>query len=153
MPRLVVNRLPSYRKHRASGQAIVNLNGQPLPRPYGTKASRTEYDRLIAEWLNRGKQPARAAAEITIMELLDGSLEHARQWVLADHQISNAMEARARQSGTKIGSRGMTVRLAAGEGSPSGGITGPRRAPRPATRRPVERARVRKRRVGLSAIG
>ena len=80
MPRLV-NRLPSYRKHRASGQAIVNLNGQDhYLGLYGTKASRIEYDRLIAEWINRGKQPARAEAELTIMELLDGFLEHAEAY-------------------------------------------------------------------------
>jgi hypothetical protein len=57
MPRLT-NRLPSYRKHKQSGQAIVTLAGQDfLLGPFGTQASRREYDRVVAEWLARGRQP------------------------------------------------------------------------------------------------
>ena len=51
MPRLV-DALPKYRKHRASGQAVVTLNGRDhYLGPYGTSASEAFYDRLIAEWL------------------------------------------------------------------------------------------------------
>src|SRR6478609_8109142 len=57
MPRLV-NSFPSYCKHRASGQAVVTLCGQDFYLgPHGTKASKLEYDRLIAEWLARGRRP------------------------------------------------------------------------------------------------
>jgi len=57
MPRLR-NRLPSYRKHKQSGQAIVTLSGQDfLLGTYDTDVSRREYDRVIAEWLERGRQP------------------------------------------------------------------------------------------------
>ena len=56
MPRLT-NRNPKYRRHRASGQAIVTLNGDDVYLgPYGTRASRAEYDRVIGEWLARGRQ-------------------------------------------------------------------------------------------------
>jgi integrase len=56
MPRLI-NTLPKYRKHKQSGQAIVTLNGRDyLLGPHDTKASRAKYDRLIAEWLERGRQ-------------------------------------------------------------------------------------------------
>jgi hypothetical protein len=49
MPRLV-QALPKYRKHKASGQAVVTLNGvEHYLGPHGTKASKTRYDRLIAE--------------------------------------------------------------------------------------------------------
>lgn len=56
MPRLT-NSLPKYRKHRASGQAVVTLSGKDhyLGR-YGTKASEREYDRLIGEWLAAGRR-------------------------------------------------------------------------------------------------
>ena len=48
--------LPKYRKHRASGQAVVTLSGRDCYLgPHGTKASRLEYDRLIAEWLQQGR--------------------------------------------------------------------------------------------------
>jgi hypothetical protein len=51
MPRLTRS-VPSYRKHRASGQAIVTLCGRDFYLgPHGTKVSRDEYDRLVGEWL------------------------------------------------------------------------------------------------------
>jgi len=52
------NYVPKYRKHRQSGQAVVTLNGRDyLLGPHNTKTSKVEYDRLIAEWLERGRQP------------------------------------------------------------------------------------------------
>jgi integrase len=70
MPRLK-NAVPSYRKHKQSGQAIVTLNGRDhLLGPYGTVASRANYDRLIAEWLERGRQPqVEAQDHLSIVEL------------------------------------------------------------------------------------
>jgi hypothetical protein len=57
MPRLRRS-LPTYRKHRASGQAIVTLSGQDFYLgSHGTKTSHLEYDRLVAEWLARGRRP------------------------------------------------------------------------------------------------
>ena len=56
MPKLS-KRVPRYRKHRASGQAVVELNGRThYLGPHGTKASLAEYDRLIAEWLAHGRR-------------------------------------------------------------------------------------------------
>ncbi|HEX4125031.1 MAG TPA: hypothetical protein VHY37_09930 [Tepidisphaeraceae bacterium] len=55
MPRLTRS-IPKYRKHRASGQAIVTLNGRDYYLgPHGTAASRREYDRLTAEWMANGR--------------------------------------------------------------------------------------------------
>ena len=70
MPRLT-NATPKYRKHKASGQAIVTLCGKDhYLGPHGTKASKVEYDRLVAEWLSQGR-PAHAipAGDISIVEL------------------------------------------------------------------------------------
>ena len=55
MPRLSA-RLPKYRRH-SKGYAFVELSGQRhyLGR-YGSKASKVEYDRLMAEWLSGGRQ-------------------------------------------------------------------------------------------------
>jgi integrase len=51
MPRLN-GKVPTYRLHRASGQAIVTLNGRDhYLGPHGTQASRMQYDRLVCEWL------------------------------------------------------------------------------------------------------
>jgi integrase len=71
MPRLV-NVTPKYRRHRASGQAVVTVSGKEhYLGPHGTKASKVEYDRLVGEWLAAGR-PAIAASplvELTISEL------------------------------------------------------------------------------------
>ena len=72
MPRLLQS-LPKYRKHKASGQAFVELNGRRYYLgPHGTKASKVEYDRLIAEWLQHGRQlpPAPETGELTVVELI-----------------------------------------------------------------------------------
>ncbi len=48
---------PSYRLHKASGQAVVTINDRDhyLGR-YGSATSRPAYDRLIGEWLANGRQ-------------------------------------------------------------------------------------------------
>ena len=48
--------LPKYRKHVASGQAVVTICGRDhyLGR-YGTKASKAECDRLVGEWVAQGR--------------------------------------------------------------------------------------------------
>jgi hypothetical protein len=56
MPRLIY-RTPSYRKHRASGQAVVTLDGQDhYPGPHGTAASKREYIRLVSQWRAMDRQ-------------------------------------------------------------------------------------------------
>ena len=57
MPRLTKS-VPKYRKHRASGQAIVTLNGRDhYLGPHRTQASRIEYDRLIGRVARKWTQP------------------------------------------------------------------------------------------------
>jgi integrase len=75
MPKLT-NRVPSYRKHKQSGQAIVTLNGRDfLLGPHGTRSSRAKYNRLVAEWLANDRQPfATDQSGMTVGELV------ARYW-------------------------------------------------------------------------
>lgn len=71
MPRLT-NAVPKYRKHKKSGQAVVTIAGADhYLGPYGTKASKLEYDRLITEWLAAGRPSSSAPAvhELTVTEL------------------------------------------------------------------------------------
>jgi integrase len=71
MPRLV-NETPKYRKHRASGQAVVTVCGKDhYLGPYGTKASKAEYDRLVGEWLAAGRPTyaIKPTSDATINEL------------------------------------------------------------------------------------
>lgn len=71
MPRLK-NAVPKYRLHKSSGQAIVTLNGKDfLLGPYDSRDSRAKYDRLIAEWLQRDRQPmVQAGAGLMIWDLV-----------------------------------------------------------------------------------
>ncbi len=80
MPRLT-QEVPKYRKHRASQQAIVEINGRRhYLGPWHSKASRIEYDRLITEWLSSGRSPTYGKPEhvITITELAVAYLEYAK---------------------------------------------------------------------------
>jgi integrase len=76
-------RVPSYRRHKASGQAIVTLGGKMIYLGrYGSKESRAEYNRIIAEWVTR--DPATppptsrtsARASLTIAELAAAYWNH-----------------------------------------------------------------------------
>lgn len=56
MPRRTKS-LPSYRLHRATGRAMVTINGQDIYLgKHNTKASLHEYDRVIAEYLASGRR-------------------------------------------------------------------------------------------------
>ena len=58
-------RIPAYQRHKASGKAVVKLNGRVhYLGKHGTDESRDAYNRLIAEWLSTGKNlPPRGEAE------------------------------------------------------------------------------------------
>jgi integrase len=82
MPRLT-NSIPKYRKHRASGQAFVELSGhRHYLGPHGTKASKHEYDRLVAEWLAAGRSPTYGVpeSELSIGGLLVAYLTYAKRY-------------------------------------------------------------------------
>jgi len=56
MPRLK-NRVPAYRRHRASGQAMVQLDGRVFYLgDYDSEESRNAYNRLVTEWLANGRR-------------------------------------------------------------------------------------------------
>ena len=82
MPKLTASN-PKYRMHRASGQAVVTLDGRDFYLgPHGSTASRQEYDRLIGEWLAAGRRLPRQgggdASDLTFVELVAGFWKHAQ---------------------------------------------------------------------------
>jgi integrase len=65
--------IPSYTRHKASGQAVVRLNGIDFYLgPWNTPQSRTEYNRVISEWLARGRQLPERPADMLVKELIRG---------------------------------------------------------------------------------
>jgi hypothetical protein len=79
MPRPL--RLPSYRFHKASSQAIVVIRGKShYLGPWNSPESRAEYDRLIVEWLANGRNPSagpKAQEGATVDEVLTAFWRHA----------------------------------------------------------------------------
>jgi integrase len=80
-------RVPSYRLHRQSGQAVVTLRdglgGQRdvLLGKYGSPESRAEYARVIAEWEANGRRVRKptAAGDLSVNEVLLHYLRWAEQ--------------------------------------------------------------------------
>ncbi|HAN99524.1 MAG TPA: site-specific integrase [Planctomycetaceae bacterium] len=71
-------RIPAYRRHKSTGQAVVTLDGRDfyLGR-YASPTSRAEYDRLVSEWLARGRSLPRPAPDLTVTEVAAAFLDHA----------------------------------------------------------------------------
>lgn len=81
MPRITTNRVPSYRLHRQSGQAIVTLNGRDfLLGKHDTPESRRRYDQVIAEWIANGRQLPHREKAITIAELIELFWNHCKEY-------------------------------------------------------------------------
>lgn len=91
MPRLV-EAIPKYRKHRATGQAVVTLGGKDhYLGPHRSKASKILYDRLIAQWLAGGRSlPADSDDEaITVATLLAEYLTFAEGYYVKNGEPTN----------------------------------------------------------------
>ena len=81
MPRL--RRIPSYRLHKPTKQAVVTLDGRDvyLGR-HGSPESQAEYSRLVAEWLSNGRRLSGSqqdrGSDLTINEMILAYLRYAR---------------------------------------------------------------------------
>src|SRR5271157_1052868 len=77
-------RIPSYRLHKPSGQAVVTIRGKDCYLcQYGSGPSRAEYDRLIAEYLanqTSGHATGRDPADLAIAELCLRYVGHAERY-------------------------------------------------------------------------
>ena len=87
--------IPSYRRHGASGQAVVCIAGRThYLGPHGTQASLREYDRVVAEWLARGRasEPLHDAP-LTVSELCARYLPFAREYYRKDGRCTKVFPA------------------------------------------------------------
>jgi integrase len=72
------DRTPSYRLHRASGNGVVTLNGKDhYLGKHGTAESRRAYDRIIAEWIARGRVPGADGEPGMVKTLVIEYIRHA----------------------------------------------------------------------------
>lgn len=89
-------RVPSYRHHRPSGQAVVTLDGQDFYLgKWNTKPSRAEYERLIGEWLANGRRLPREGGEtdLRICELIKAYLAYAKGYYTQNGEPSKEYAA------------------------------------------------------------
>ena len=94
MPKITKS-VPKYRKHRASGQAIVSICGKDFYLgPHGTKTSHAEYDRLIMEYLANGRSLAAGPdVEISIVEVLAKYWRHAQGYYVKNGKPTSELSA------------------------------------------------------------
>ena len=73
-------RIPSYRLHKASGQAVVWLGRDVYLGKHGSQESREKYHRFISEWLASGRRlPIEKRPDLTVVELCAAYWRHAKQ--------------------------------------------------------------------------
>ena len=75
--------IPQHCHHKPTGQGYVRLNGKALyTGVWGSTESRREYDRLVQEWISRGRAapPTARANEYLIEDLLADYWLHAKTW-------------------------------------------------------------------------
>ena len=88
-------RIPKYRLHKPSGQAVVTLGYRDIYLGrHGSKSSREEYDRRIAEWLANGRrwQPEHEERPaISMTELLLAYVKHAEVYYRKDGKPTTEM--------------------------------------------------------------
>jgi len=78
MPKLL-NRIPGYCHHRATGQAYVWIDGRMVYLgPFGKSASRARYDQIIAEWIAAGRRLPVDPHAITVAEVVAAFRRHAK---------------------------------------------------------------------------
>ncbi len=80
-------RIPRYRLHRPSGQAVVTLSGRDFYLGgFGSEVSRGEYDRRVAEWLATGRRLPPGADAMPALSVSEVML---RYWDFCDGYYRN----------------------------------------------------------------
>ena len=79
-------RIPKYRLHRASGQAVARFNGVDYYLgKYGSQESRDEYDRLLGEWMIKGRQAPLKSVRSPVGQMTVNELIHSLQFPSSRH--------------------------------------------------------------------
>jgi hypothetical protein len=88
MPTSPSSRVPSYRRHKPTNQAVVTINGQDIYLgKWNTAASKAEYDRLIAEFLANGRR-LRTEIESTVVEVINAYREFAERYYRKNGEVT-----------------------------------------------------------------
>ena len=93
-------RIPSYRHHKGSGQAFVQIKGKRhYLGKYGTEKSQERYNRFVAELCSNhtpralaDKSPVDRIGGITVVELIAAYLEFARHYYVKNGRSTGSTE-------------------------------------------------------------
>ena len=95
MPRLA-QAVPRYRKHKATGQAFVELNShRHYLGPHGSRVSRDLYDRMVGEWLQAGRLSIKAKtdSQLLVIELIAAYLSFSRGYYRKGGKVTSEYAA------------------------------------------------------------
>lgn len=88
MSKVALRRIPSYRYHKSTGQAVVTINGKDIYLgKWNSAASKAEYDRLIAEFLASGRQ-LRSESESVVVEIINAYRKFAEKYYRKNGEIT-----------------------------------------------------------------
>src|SRR5579871_5220319 len=74
-------RVPTYRHHKPTGQAVVTLAGRDIYLGrYGTAKSRKEYRRIVSEWLTQDRSPLPPRNQLLVVNLIHSYWQHAKRY-------------------------------------------------------------------------
>ncbi|MEQ1824542.1 MAG: hypothetical protein ABL921_01290 [Pirellula sp.] len=99
-------RIPSYRLHKPSGKAVVNLAGKDIYLGvHGSKESRKLYNRLIAEYLaSDGMLNSADQDSITVSEVLAAFLDPDSRCIRANNSVRHRSDSIASGSSERSAS-------------------------------------------------
>jgi hypothetical protein len=90
----VLNRVPAYRLHKVSGNAVVTLDGRDIYLgPHGSALSRAEYNRVIAEWMANGRQLPKPSESTTIVAIIARYWPHVKQYYRKNGQETSEVNS------------------------------------------------------------
>ncbi len=88
-------RIPSYRRHKPTGKAVVTIGGRDIYLgKHGSAESRQEYNRLIAEFAAQNGSTHKATTDLTVVELLAAFLASAERTHSKVEQLKFTLTAR-----------------------------------------------------------
>lgn len=88
-------RVPKYRHHKPTGQAVVTLSGKDhYLGAWKTTTSKAEYNRLVGEWLAAGRcsSVTRGGLDLTVAELAVAYWTYAKDYYQKDGQPTRSLD-------------------------------------------------------------
>jgi hypothetical protein len=90
MSNVLASRTPSYRLHKATGQAVVTLNGRDIYLGrYDTQESQRAYDALIAQWLANGRRFPSGGESHSVNEVVVAFWKHAESYYRGSMELGH----------------------------------------------------------------